>query len=53
MADNITNNQSTGNGTDAPAAAQPVNNQAAMTPEALAEAFSKALNTRTDRAEAA
>lgn len=51
MADNTTNTQSTGNGTDAPAANQPVNNQAAMTPEALAEAFSKALNTRTDRAE--
>ncbi len=33
MADNITNNQSTGNGTDAPAATQPVNNQAAMAPE--------------------
>lgn len=54
MADNNTNNtQVTGNGAGEPAATQPVNNQAAstMTPEALAEAFAKALNTRTDRAE--
>jgi hypothetical protein len=51
---NNTNPQVTGNGAGDPAATQPVNNQAAnnpMTPEALAEAFAKALNTRTDRAE--
>lgn len=48
------NPQVTGNGAGDPAATQPVNNQAAnntMTPEAIAEAFAKALNTRTDRAE--
>lgn len=51
---NITTPQVTGNGAGDPAAIQPVNNQAAnntMTPEAIAEAFAKALNTRTDRAE--
>lgn len=51
---NNTNPQVTGNGAGDPAATQPVNNQAAnntMTPEAIAEAFAKALNTRTDRAE--
>ena len=51
---NITTPQVTGNGAGDPAATQPVNNQAAnntMTPEAIAEAFAKALNTRTDRAE--
>lgn len=55
MADNNvnTNVQDTSNGTGAPAANQPVNQAAnnTMTPEAIAEAFAKALNTRTDRAE--
>lgn len=53
MADTNNTPQVTSNGTGEPAATQPVNNQAAntMTPEALAEAFAKALNTRTDRAE--
>lgn len=50
---NTTNTQVTGNGAGEPAATQPVNNQAAstMTPESLAEAFAKALDTRTNRAE--
>ena len=51
---NNPNPQVTGNGAGDPAATQSVNNQAAnntMTPEAIAEAFAKALNTRTDRAE--
>lgn len=51
---NNPNPQITGNGAGDPAVTQPVNNQAAnntMTPEAIAEAFAKALNTRTDRAE--
>lgn len=54
MENTNTNPQVTGNGAGDPAATQPVNNQAAnntMTPEAIAEAFAKALNTRTDRAE--
>lgn len=57
MADNTNNMtpETTGNGAGgAPAATQPVNTAATntqMTPEALAEAFAKALNTRTDRAE--
>lgn len=47
--------ETTGNGAGGTTAAtQPVNtaaNNTQMTPEALAEAFAKALNTRTDRAE--
>ena len=54
MADNP-NPTSNGAGA-APAATQPANNPAAnptvtMNPEELAQAFAKALNTRTDRAE--
>lgn len=57
MADNTNNTtpETTGNGAGGTTAAtQPVNtaaNNTQMTPEALAEAFAKALNTRTDRAE--
>lgn len=55
MADNTNTTTPTSNGAGAaPAATQPVNTPAAnptMTPEALADAFAKALNTRTDRAE--
>lgn len=57
MADNTNNTNPTSNGAGAaPAANQPVNTPAAnptvtMNPEELAQAFAKALNTRTDRAE--
>lgn len=55
MADTTMNTttQDTSNGTGAPAANQPVNRAAnnTMTPDEIAEAFVKALNTRTDRAE--
>lgn len=56
MADNTNNTNPTSNGAGAaPAATQPVNTQAAntqtMDPQTLADAFVKALNNRTDRAE--
>lgn len=57
MADNTNTNNPTSNGAGAaPAATQPVNTPAAnptvtMNPDELAQAFAKALNTRTDRAE--
>ena len=54
MADNTTNHTSNGAGA-APAATQPVTPAASptvtMNPDELAQAFAKALNTRTDRAE--
>lgn len=60
MADNTTNPAAVDNGVNSAAAQQPATSNAAttttsptqtMTPEAIAEAFAKALTARTDRAE--
>lgn len=48
---NTNTNTDSSNGAAAPAAAQPVNQAATMTPEDLAQAFANALDNRTLRAE--